>query len=206
MYSKRLALFISAAIAVALVTGALTYYQYPHPAAPGGFRVEYTKTGGIAGVSDTLVIRDDGSATLTSTHGISFNGTVSAAELSELEHVIATNLDGISPTTLQPRSGAADYFGYRLAVTNGTGTTRIVWVDQWAVNGTFPDGLKVIQGELQKLTENLTARQSLVSTNSSETGGSQMTAPTDISGHKAGDLVSFAVIAEIAGPSNIAYT
>ena len=206
MYSKRLALFISAAIAVALVTGALTYYQYPHPAAPGSFRVEYTRTGGIAGVSDTLVIRDDGSATLTSTHGISFNGTVSAAELSELKHVIATNLGGISSATLQPRSGAADYFGYRLAVTNGTGTTRIVWVDQWAVNGTFPGGLKAIQGELQNLMENLTARQGLVSTNSSETGGSQVTAPTDMSGYKAADQVSFAVILGNAGPSNVART
>jgi hypothetical protein len=205
MYSKRLALFISAAMAVALVTGALTYYQYPRPAAPGGFRVEYTKTGGIAGVSDTLVIRDDGSATLTSTYGNSFNGTVSAAELSELKHVIATNLDGISPTTLQPRSGAADYFGYRLAVTNGTGTTRIVWVDQWAVNGTFPDGLKVIQGELQKLTDNLTARQSSVSTNPSETGGSQMTAPTGVSSYEAEDQASFAVILANVGPSSIAH-
>jgi hypothetical protein len=171
MYSNKLALVFAAAIGIALVMGALAYYQYPHPAADDGFRLEFTKTGGIAGISDTLVIRDDGSATLTSTHGVSFDGTVSAAELSELKHVIATNLGSISTTTLQTKAGAADYFGYRLSVTNGMGTTQIAWVDQWAVNGTFPDGLKVIQGELQKLTVDLTARQGFINTNSSQVGG-----------------------------------
>jgi hypothetical protein len=205
VYTKRLALFLAAAMAVALVTGAVTYYQYPHPAAPGAFRLEFARTGGIAGVSDILMIRDDGSATLSSTHRVSFNGAVGAVELSELKHVIAANLNGISPKTLQAQAGAADYFGYRLAVTNGTETTQITWVDQWAVTGTFPHGLNVIQGELQKLMTDLTARQGSVNTNSSEAGGLLMTVLTDKSGYRVGEQVNFAVILENTGSSNFSY-
>jgi hypothetical protein len=206
MRSNRLALILVGTISLALATGVLTYYQPPHPPAQSGFRLEFTKTGGIAGVNDTLVIRDDGSATLTSKYGVSLNAAVARVELSELKHVIATDLNGISNRTLQARAGAADYFGYRLAVTTDTGTAELFWVDQWAVNGTFPDGLKAIQGEIQKLTLDLTVRQSFSNTNSSVTSGLRTTVLTDKSSYRAGELVSYAVILENTGSSNITYT
>ena len=206
MTENKLVFILVAAVAFALVVGVLTYYESPHSVAHGGFRLELTKTGGIAGVNDTFVIRDNGLATLTSKYGVSFNRTVDAVEFAELKHVITRNLDNIHPRTLQAKAGAADYFAYRLVVTNETRTTEISWVDAWAVNGTFPEALKVIHAEVQKLTLDLTARQSFVNTNSSESGGLRMTILTDKSTYKLGTQVNFVVILENSGSSNVTYT
>ena len=206
MTGNRMALILVAAVALTLAVGAVTYYQPPPTVAQDGFRFELSKTGGIAGLNDTLVIRDNGLATLASKFGVSFNRTVGTVEFAELKHVIASNLDSISPRTLQVKAGAADYFAYRLVVSNDSRTTEISWVDQWAVNGTFPEALKVIQSEVQKLTVALTARQSFVNTNSSQTGGLRMTLLTDKSAYKLGVEMNFVVILENAGSSNITYS
>jgi hypothetical protein len=206
MIGNKLVFILVAVITLALATGVLTYYQAPHATSQTVFRLELTKTGGIAGVNDTLVIKDNGLATLTSKYGVSFNRTLGAVEFSELKYVIARNLDSVSPRTLQAKAGAADYFGYRLLVTTDTRTTEIFWVDQWAVNGTFPEGLKAIQSEVQKLTVDLTARQSFVNTNSSEMGGLRMTILADKSDYKVGEQVNFVVILENTGSSNVTYT
>jgi Intracellular proteinase inhibitor len=192
-------------IALAAAGGALLYLL-PHPSLQGSFGLEFGKTGGIAGVNDTLVVRDDASATLSSRYGASFDSTVGAVEFSELKHVIAASLGDTSPGTFQARAGTADYFGYRLAVTTDTGTTVLLWVDQWAVNGTFPQGLSAIQGEVQKLMTDLTVRHSYANANASEAGGLRMTILTDKSSYKAGDQVNIAVILENTGSSNVTYT
>ncbi len=191
--------------ALVVAAGTLAYYQ-SHPSPNDGFRLEFAKTGGIAGVNDTLIVRDDGSATLSSKYGVSFNGTVGPVEFSELKQVITTNLDDTAPGTFQARGGVADYFGYQLAVTTDAGTTKLLWVDQWAVNGTFPEGLSVIQGEIQKLTTDLTLRHGYANTNTSQAGGLRMTLMTDKSGYKIGEQVNFGIILENTGSSNVTYT
>jgi Intracellular proteinase inhibitor len=202
---NALALVLVGVVVIAVVSGALAYYL-PRPSLRDSFRLEFVKTGGIAGVNDTLTVLDDGSAMLSSRYGASFNSTVGPVELSELRQVIAANLAGTSPRTLQARAGAADYFGYRLTVTTSAGTTVLVWVDEWAVNGTFPDGLKAVQNEVQKLTTELTVRHGFANANASDAGGLRVTVLTDKPAYKTGEQVDFAVILENTGPSNVTYT
>ena len=205
MNRNALVLILVGIVALAVVSGTVAYYL-PHISPQDGFRLEFDKTGGIARVNDTLTIRGDGSATLVSRYGVSFNGTVPSVEFSELKQVIARNLDNISPRTFQAKAGAADYFGYRLAVTTDAGRTVLLWVDQWAVNGTFPEGLSALQGEVQKLKTDLTIRHSFGNTNTSEAGALRMTVLTDEPSYKIGEQVSFGVILENTGSSNITYT
>ncbi len=205
MNRNALVIILVGIVALAVVSGTIAFYL-PLTSPQDGFGLEFHKTGGIAGVNDTLTVRGDGSATVVSRYGDSFNGTVPSVEFSELKQVIARNLDGISPRTLQARAGAADYFGYRLAVTTTAGTTQLLWVDQWAVNGTFPEGLSALQGEVQKLETDLTVRHSFANSNTSEAGALRMTILTDKPSYKTGEQVSYGVILENTGSSNITYT
>ncbi len=205
---KALGLFLVGTVALAAAAGHIAYYYYYVPPAPpqDDFRLESSKTGGIAGVNDTLTVRADGSATVVSRYGASFNATVPPVEFSELRQTIAANLNSVSPRTLQAKAGAADYFGYRLSVATGAGTTELLWVDQWAANGTFPQGLSAIQDEVQKLRTDLTIRHGFGNTNTTEAGALRLTVLTDRSVYKIGEQVSFGVIVENTGSYNVTYT
>lgn len=204
MNRNALVLILVVIVALAVVTGSGHYP--PHTSPQDSFRLEFSKTGGMAGVNDILTIRGDGSATLVSRYGVSFNATVPIVEFSELKQVVAKNLDNISPRTFQAKAGTADYFGYQLAVTTDAGRTELLWVDQWAVNGTLPDGLSALQGEVQNLETDLAIRHSLGNTNTSEAGALRLTVLIDKTSYKIGEQVSFGVILENTGSSNITYT
>lgn len=197
-------LILTAVIVVSLV-GATIIYLLPQTAPDQGFRLEFARTGGIAGTNDTMTVTGDGHAALASRFGASFNATVPPVELSELKRVVTTNLQDVSPRTFSAKAGAADYFAYRLVVTTGGQTTQLDWVDQWAVNGSLPLGLSTIQGELEKLSADVTFRSSYGNSNTTEAGALRMTVLTDEATYTTGGQVDFAVILENTGSSNVTY-
>src|SRR2546422_4742608 len=122
-----------------------------------GLALEFRKTGGIAGVVDTLIISQNGSAVFTSGHSGSFSAALRASDFQELKTTISTNIGPISNAKYPAKQGAADYFGYALVSHLEGKNVSVSWVDEWATDGPFPEQLKQIQKALDKTLQLLSA-------------------------------------------------
>jgi hypothetical protein len=105
----------------------------------------WQRSGGFAGIDETLEIEPDGSVTLHSNLLGEKEFTLSETEWNQLLLVIENSGFTGFKTSYEPRSGVADFFTYRLAVTRGSSTKRVEWVDDWASESDLPDGLKNIE-------------------------------------------------------------
>lgn len=85
----------------------------PSPKPSGNIVVEFQRQGGLAGVSDDLLVRDDGGYTITRTRPpVTRSGQLDFTAYEGLVKTLArTPLDRISPT---PSIGVEDGFTYRL--------------------------------------------------------------------------------------------
>ena len=128
------------------------------PTAPG-LAVEFRKTGGIAGVADTLVISQDGTVVFTSSHSASFSAALRTSDFQELKTTISTNIGAVSNAKYPAKQGAADYFGYELVSHFEGKNLSVAWVDEWATERPIPEQLKQIQNALDKALQ-LTSAES----------------------------------------------
>ncbi|MBI2648041.1 MAG: hypothetical protein HYW93_00080 [Thaumarchaeota archaeon] len=208
-------------VTVLVLSVALTLdLQAPQsPVVEPGFHLEFSKTGGIAGMDSILTIDGNGSAWFRSRYGTSFNATAGSVVLSELRNSIATNLPKISQGAFQAKGGAVDYFTYRLEVREDDSIREVVWVDKWAVEGTFPQELEVLQTTVENVLQILEARATFTNVNSVHAdlscesngkrtlcGALSMTIYTDKARYKVGEKVRVFALVTNTGPPTINYT
>src|SRR2546426_485722 len=126
--------------AVVLVSAVIIGFVFVTPQLQSGkgpspgstFSLQYVRTGGLAGVKDTLLVNNSGLATYNSSFGTSFRVSLAPFEFSHFKQVLSANVGSVQPKTLDAKSGAADYFGYGLTVKFDDQTTQLSWVDEWA--------------------------------------------------------------------------
>ncbi|MEV0429815.1 hypothetical protein [Micromonospora sp. NPDC050495] len=97
----------------------------PGPAALPAVEVVLTKSGGIAGLSDTVTVRPDGRWTKVDRSGVSRSGQLTAADLDRLRQLAADPRLAAEATATVPPTMCADAFSYRLLV----GQTTTSYVD-----------------------------------------------------------------------------
>jgi hypothetical protein len=94
------------------------------PAALPAVEVMLTKSGGIAGLTDTVTVRPDGRWTKVDRSGASRDGQLAAADLDRLRRLAADPRLSAEAAATVPATMCADAFSYRLTV--GATTTKYV--------------------------------------------------------------------------------
>jgi len=125
--------------------------------------IEWKRTGGFAGASDSLKIGVDNTAYYSSKFhaGKTFKVDLTPQQIREIKRIIiGDNFTTISPESYRAKPGAADYFAYELTVTipreAGVRTTKtVVWVDEWAFEAQLPDQLITIQRGIEVLVNQI---------------------------------------------------
>ncbi len=106
----------------------------------GAVLLTYRRTGGVAGMSEEVVIYDDGRAT------VSGGGLSAGAKLpDELVSALREVLERIGERGVLgpgPARGAADYFTHR--VESPALGVNVSWVDPWAADGEVPEEIAVL--------------------------------------------------------------
>jgi hypothetical protein len=130
------------AVSIAVISGYYYFVLKPKPTITG---ILWQRSGGFAGLDETLEIEPDGSVTLYSNLLGEKEFTLSEAEWNKLLSVIENSGFIGFEELYEPGSGVADFFTYSLAVERGSGTKRVEWVDDWASESELPVGLKDIE-------------------------------------------------------------
>jgi len=105
----------------------------------------YTRSGGIAGFMDKLMIYRDGEAQLSSKTQV-IKGRVSEEDMRALRKILE-ELREIGSVEYEPKEGAADFFSYSLSF-NGI---NITWVDPWASGEEIPDQLESLNSLISEI-------------------------------------------------------
>ena len=117
--------------------------------------IVWQRSGGIAGFQDRLVINTNGSAYFTSNRLGNATMVLNESDMKE----ILFDIDLITNYGVyKPKSGAADFFSYRLEIysnQNSTITKAAEWVDAWASEEVLPKDLQQIQSVLMSVSEKL---------------------------------------------------
>src|SRR3989475_6988783 len=185
------------------------------PTAPG-LALEFRKTGGIAGIADTLVISQDGTVVFTSSHSASFSAALRASDFQELKTTISTNIDAVSNAKYPAKQGAADYFGYELVSHLEGKNLSVAWVDEWATERPFPEQLKQIQSALGKTLQLMSAESQyrnqvvahadLKCDGGGVCGALEVELFTDKTSYKFGEQVRIFVALRNSGTKDVNYT
>jgi len=130
------------AVSIAVISGYYYFVLKPKPIITG---ILWQRSGGFAGLDETLEIEPDGSVTLYSYLLGEKEFTLSEAEWNNLLSVIENSGFTGFEELYEPGSGVADFFTYSLAVERASGTKRVEWVDDWASESELPVGLKDIE-------------------------------------------------------------
>ncbi|SBT48734.1 protealysin inhibitor emfourin [Micromonospora auratinigra] len=93
--------------------------------APSAVQVVLTKSGGIAGLADTVTVRPDGHWTRVDRSGASRTGQLTGPDLDKLRQLATDPRLASEATTTAPATMCADAFTYRLTV----GETTSGYVD-----------------------------------------------------------------------------
>ncbi len=103
--------------------------------------VAWSRSGGFAGIDETLTIGSDGSAALSSRFLGEVEFTLAEEEWEELGALIDDSGFMEFDATYGAKAGVADYFSYRLTVEMDSTSKQVQWVDEWASKGDLPEGL-----------------------------------------------------------------
>jgi hypothetical protein len=133
-----------ALLVVSIVAISGVYYFFFRPSA-AITAIVWRRSGGFAGFDETLEVEADGSVILYSNFIGEKGFMLSEAELSQLLSVIEGSGFMGFEALYEPRSGVADFFTYSLAISRGSSTKLVEWVDDWASEVKLPDGLKDIE-------------------------------------------------------------
>ncbi len=106
--------------------------------------VVWGRSGGFAGLDETLIIGSDGSAALSSRFLGETEFILAEEEWEELGALIEDSGFMEFDATYGAKAGVADYFSYSLTVEMDSTSKQVQWVDEWASKGDLPEGLKEI--------------------------------------------------------------
>jgi len=137
-------------VTIAAISWFYFFVLRPTPTITG---ITWQRSGGFAGLDETLEIEQDGSVTLYSNLLGEKEFTLSTTEWNQLLSVIDNSGFTGFEASYEPRSGVADFFTYSLTVTRGSSTKRVEWVDDWASMSELPDGLKDIEKHILSIIQ-----------------------------------------------------
>ena len=106
--------------------------------------VTWSRSGGFAGLDETLTIGSDGSASLSSNFLGDDEFTLTDAEWEELVTLIEDSGFIELEATYGAKAGVADFFSYSLTVDMGSTSKEVQWVDEWAAKEGLPEILNDI--------------------------------------------------------------
>ncbi len=106
--------------------------------------VVWGRSGGFAGLDETLIIGSDGSAALSSRFLGETEFILAEEEWEELGALIEDSGFMEFDATYGAKAGVADYFSYSLTVEMDSTSKQVQWVDEWASKGDLPEGLEEI--------------------------------------------------------------
>ena len=138
------------AVSIAVVFGLYYFFLRPNPTITG---VVWQRSGGFAGINETLEIESDGSVTLSSNLLGGNQFILSETEWNQLLSVIENSGFTGFEASYEPRSGVADFFIYSLEVKKGSSTKQVEWVDDWASESELPEGLKDIEEHILSIIQ-----------------------------------------------------
>ena len=130
-----------AVIVVALAGAVLVYNNFLAKPSLELNRIVWRRSGGFAGLEETLTIGLDGSVSLTSSFLGDAEFTISDSEWEELVALIGDSGFMGLDDSYGAKAGVADFFSYSLTVEADSSSKRVQWVDDWAAEGTLPEGL-----------------------------------------------------------------
>lgn len=151
--------------------------EAPQQEAATVVRVEFQRSGGFAGLRETMIIEiipqqagvhhndssSSGDAWIVKYSSNKFGNSTSSLGRSQVANLTAKAGELQTNKTYWAKSGVADYFTYELTILraggNGTGSwnissTTIRWVDAWACNETLPPSIASIQVDLETILQN----------------------------------------------------
>lgn len=143
-------LIVLLAVTIATISWFYYFVLRPIPTITG---IIWQRSGGFAGLDETLEIEPDNSVTLYSNLLGEKEFTLSEIEWNQLLSVIENSGFTEFEASYEPRSGVADFFTYSLAVTRGSSTKQVEWVDDWASETELPDGLKDIEEHILSIIQ-----------------------------------------------------
>jgi len=103
--------------------------------------IAWSRSGGFAGIDETLTIGSDGSASLSSNFLGDSEFTLTEAEWEELVALIEDSGFMELEATYGAKAGVADFFSYSLTVDMDSTSKEVLWVDEWAAKGGLPEML-----------------------------------------------------------------
>ncbi len=130
-----------AVIVAAIAASAFVYYNFLVKPAMEVTGIVWRRSGGFAGLEESLTVDPDGSVALTSSFLGEAEFTISASEWEELVALIGDSGFMELEDIYDAKAGVADFFSYSLTVEADPSSKRVQWVDDWAAEGALPEGL-----------------------------------------------------------------
>ena len=138
-----------------LFTAIYTVYNSMMDASQEITEIAWQRTGGFAGLDETLIIKSDGSTYLSSNILGEKEFTLSESELVSLTTIIVDSGILKIDASYGPKAGATDFFSYSIRIDSDSKSTRIEWVDDWASKEELPEGLVDIGERLLTIIQGL---------------------------------------------------
>ena len=135
---RRMYMFIIWVAIAAVAVFAYSFLWNPPQNITG---VAWSRSGGFAGIDETLTIGSDGSVALSSNLLGDTEFTLTDAEWDELVALIEDSGFMELEATYGAKAGVADFFSYSLTVEMDSTSKQVQWVDEWASKGVLPEGL-----------------------------------------------------------------
>ncbi len=174
----------------------IKYYKTP-------LLLEYIKSGGIAGIKQTLTIDEFGNVKANST-GVEQQTTISQQSITELKDMlIENNFLSINPIEYRASANAADFFTHSLTASIGDVRKQILWVDSWASQDPIPQELLNIQTDLSLIYDSVVIPSNA---NTELRNGLKLTVKADKIEYFANDVVHITAVLENLSPNMITYT
>jgi hypothetical protein len=142
-------LIIAILIVLALTLFGLYYFFLRPPSTITG--ILWKRTGGIAGLDETLKIESDGALTLSSNLLGDKEFMITDNEWNNLVTLIKNSGFIEFEELFDPKTGVADFFTYSLTIEKGSTIKKVVWVDDWASKKEQPEELREIEKQILAL-------------------------------------------------------
>ncbi|MEM2760090.1 MAG: hypothetical protein QXU32_09680 [Nitrososphaerales archaeon] len=163
--------------------------------------LEYVKSGGIAGIMQSLKIDEFGNI-IASSHGKEQQSKLSQQSLSKVKEMLIEKEFFNMPSEFRAALGNADFFSYSLTVTMGGLTKRVVWVDDWAAEYELPKELIVLQAELATIYDSVLVP---LNANTEIRNGLKLTVKVDKAQYSSKDIVRISTTLENVSPNTFTY-
>jgi hypothetical protein len=135
-------------LVVAVVAIALVFYSFMAKPSQEIKRIVWRRSGGFAGLDDTVTIESDGSVALSSSFLGEAEFSLSGSEWEALRALVEVSDFMELNAIYRAKSDVADYFSYELTVETDSTSKRVQWVDEWALEGDLPEGLMDIGDQI----------------------------------------------------------